>query len=357
MRDGVTDPTNRSVILPPNGASDVANVRLALQKGQFQLIAPTTAAGITALAFPGVAVGEDPTGGAAGMLRWRNGDNVPHRIRKIYIANADQDPAQAFEFRLRIGNNALHSGFIHSGTVTGNTVALSLGEGFLVFPGDTLFVDAFAQVAAPVPMTFRMVFGAQRITNFANLPVGTSPAELKRTIDELNKRADSLNSRKKMADAYQRDLRRRWWAFVNGVGEVGGVGNDRATYGFGAVDLTAAPLVVSGFENEQTGPFIWETLQIFTDQGLVPAGGFQIAQIETSDDTFISPQGGPIRSDVLAVTPATSAGFFSIPYVLDVPLIIEPNQTVRITFQTAPGLSPANVWCYYGGTLDGDPYR
>lgn len=357
MRDGIVDPRESDVILPPNGSADLANIRLALQRGQFQLIAPTNAAGATGLVFPGVAVGEQPTGGAAGNLRWRNGDKVPIRIRKLYLSNADQDVAQAMVFRLRIANQPMHSGFIHSGTVQGNTVALSLGEGFLVFPGDTLAIDSFAQVAVPVPMTFRMTFGAQRLVNWANLTVGTKPGELAAVVRELNRRGDTLNARGAMADAYQRDLRRRWWAFVNGVGDVGGVGTDIATYGFGAVDLTAAPLVVSGFENEQSGPFVWETLQIWSDQGLVPPGGFQIAQIETSDDTFISPQGGPIRSDVLSVTPATSAGFFSIPYVLDVPLIIDSKQSVRITFQTAPGLSAARIWCYYGGTLLGDPYR
>lgn len=353
---GVVDP-EREPLPTSVGGADLMNVRTALMRGQFQLIAPTTEAGATGLVFPGVAIGEQPTGGAAGQLRWRNADDVPVRIRKLYLSNADADITQAFMLRFRIANQPLHSGFIHSGTVSGRLVCLSLGEGFLVFPGDTLFVDSFAQVPVPVPMTFRMVLAGRRIINWANLPVGTTAAELAGTIKALNQQGNALDSRRKMADAYQRDLRRRWWSMVNGVGEVGGVGNDVGVYGFGAVDLVTNTQVISGFENEQSGPFVWETILFYCDPQTVAGGGFAIAQIETSDDQFISPQGGPIRSDTLQTTPDQVGNVIVVPYVLDTPLVIESKQSVRITFQQAPGLAPARVWMFYGGTLDGDPYR
>lgn len=370
-RFNVTDPAtaaDRGWSAPLDPGS--ANLRAALTHGQEILIAPVTEAGLTALTFPGVAVGEAPTGGAAGFLRWKNTDVCAIRVRRIYV-QLGNGPAPDFFlgvylFRLRIGASYLHTGWIPVTCMAGSVVPLNLGEGFLALPGDTVTVEAMAQIAVPFAFTSRMLWSGIRVVNYKDEPVPADPAAEGRLLKSLRQAVESADSRQTLALLNEQQLTRRWWSFVNGAGMSGGVGQDPNVYGFGAVDLTTATEpVTTGFQNEQTGPFLLEALAFF-DDGVDPStSGFQISQIQLANTNYISDGGGPLRSDVLRAgvfpTPLPTnlpvVGSLMIPYVLDVPIWITPNRPLRVILDTAVGLTPTFVWVLYLGTLFGNPQK
>lgn len=357
-RNSITDPAtaaDRGYHAPLYPGS--ANLHTALTRGQELLIAPVTGTGVTGMAFPGVAIGEGPTGGDNGQLRWKNTDITAIRIRRVFVTAPD---GAFIMFRFRVGASDLQTGFIHSGTVQGNQVPLDLGEGFLALPGDTVTVEAFAQVAAPAPFTVRMVWSAIREVNYKREPVPTDPGAEGRLLRKLHEAIESADSRESLAILNEEQLTRRWWSFVNGAGIAGGVGTDRSVFGFGAVDLTVATgPVVTGFQNQQTGPFLLENLWLFDDGADPNADGFQVSQVQLSNTNYVSDGGGPIRSDVLrAGSFGTAAlGRLAIPYPLAVPIWITSNRPLRVTLDVATGLTPTRVWMTYTGTLFGNPQK
>jgi hypothetical protein len=363
-RFSVTDPAtaaDRGWSAPLNPGS--ANLRAALTHGQEIIIAPVTAAGLTAMTFPGAAVGEAPAGGAAGFLRWKNTDICAIRVRRIYMTVSDAGAVSgAFMLRIRIGASYLHTGYIHSGTVRGNVVPFNLGEGFIALPGDTVTVETFAQVAVPAAFTVRQTWSGIRIVNWKNEPVPTDPGAEGRLLKSLHQAIESADSRAALAILNEEQLTRRWWAFVNGEGGLSdGVGADQAVYGFGGVDLaTATGPVTTGFQNQQTGPFLLEALMFFDDGADPDADGFQVNQIQLSNTNYISDGGGPLRSDVLRAISFPGGNLSDrllIPYVLDVPIWITPNRPLRVTLDQAVGLNPVTVWVTYLGTLFGNPQK
>lgn len=363
----------RSNVIDPQTASDAgyteplnagtANLRTQLTRGMEQLIGLTTDTGGAAMPFPGVAVGEAPTGGAADLLKFRNGDIFPMRIRKLYMqGGAAGAVAGQVLFNIVIGSNKLGFGPFHSGTIGGNITAFDFGEGFVVLPGQTCKIEAVAQIAVPAAFSMFMVFTATREVNYNKSQVPSSPEAEAMLYRKLGKAIEAADSNATMSVLAEANFRRRWWAFVNGAGITdSGVGTAAGTYGLGAVDLTGLDPVQTGFQNEQTGPFLLEALYFFFDPAGDAGGGFQINSLQIGNSNYLATGSGPIRSDVLQVgTFPNSTAFFAsgkivVPYVLNVPVWCTSNRAVRIVLQAAAGRVAGNVWITYAGTLFGNP--
>ena len=367
--------SRRNNILDPQTASQAgyteplnagtANLRTQLTRGQEQWIGLTTDDGSSDMPFPGAVIGEGPTGGASDFLRYRNGDIVPVRIRELFMRiTAAGAVAGQILWALRIGSNLLATGFIHSGTTGGNVLSFDLGEGFLVLPGQTVRMEAVAQIAVPAAFIVRAAFTGTREVNYNKSAVPSDPAAEAALYRKLETAIESSDSYATASVLASENLRRRWWAFANGAGVTdSGVGTLPNVYGLGAVDLTAGDPVQTGFQNEQTGPFLLEALYFFVDPDHASGGGFQINSLQIGNSNYVATGAGPLRSDVMRVgtfpggTAPAPNGQLVIPYVLNVPIWCTTNRALRIVLQEAAGLAPGFVWITYAGTLFGNPQR